>query len=125
MVTVATSLEAPIKILAPRTSPSGINYALLGLGDIVIPGLLISLCLRFDLHRHTLRHPEAEVTPRSSFGKGYWVVGVVSYVLGLAGCMGVMAWWGRAQPALLYLSPACSEWSDNRILPLFNILFVL
>ncbi|KAI0602797.1 signal peptide peptidase-domain-containing protein [Biscogniauxia sp. FL1348] len=44
MVTVATKLDVPIKIVF-----EGPNRAsMLGLGDIVIPGMFIGLCLRFD-----------------------------------------------------------------------------
>lgn len=108
MVDVATSIDAPIKLLAPRSS-SGKDFALLGLGDIVIPGLLISLCLRFDMYRHAKSHPEEEVTSKSKFNRSYLLVGMISYIAGLGGCMWIMTYFGRAQPALLYLSPACSE----------------
>ena len=111
MVTVAKGIDAPIKLLAPKTPLSGssVDFAMLGLGDIVVPGLVIALCLRFDMYRYTLSHPHHQVDRHSSFGTGYWVVSMVSYVLGLAGTMGVMHWSQKAQPALLYLSPACSE----------------
>ena len=43
MVTVATSFEAPIKLLFPMDFMErglfGKNFAMLGLGDIVIPGM--------------------------------------------------------------------------------------
>lgn len=115
MVDVATSLDAPIKLLAPR-SGSGKDFALLGLGDIVIPGLMISLCLRFDLYRFAKSNPDEEVTNKSKFNRSYFLVGMVSYILGLGGCMWIMSYFGRAQPALLYLSPACSE-SSPSLLP--------
>ncbi|OAA62413.1 signal peptide peptidase [Niveomyces insectorum RCEF 264] len=46
MVTVATSIDAPIKLVAH----SGGRSSLLGLGDIVVPGIFICLCLRYDLY---------------------------------------------------------------------------
>ncbi|KAJ5092614.1 Peptidase A22B signal peptide peptidase [Penicillium alfredii] len=54
MVTVATKLDVPIKLLFPRPptpseAPDAQSLAMLGLGDIVIPGLMIGLALRFDL----------------------------------------------------------------------------
>jgi minor histocompatibility antigen H13 len=112
MVTVAKGIDAPIKILASKTPFSSTlpsDFAMLGLGDIVIPGLVIALCLRFDLARYAKAHSTKDVTSRSSFTKPYFWVGIVSYVLGLATTMGVMHWTRHAQPALLYLSPACSE----------------
>jgi len=38
-------MDLPIKIVFNN----GDYYSFLGLGDILIPGLLISLCLRYDL----------------------------------------------------------------------------
>ncbi|KAL7270177.1 hypothetical protein RUND412_007117 [Rhizina undulata] len=61
MVTVATTLDIPIKLLFPRpalsSSSSKSGMAMLGLGDIVLPGLVIAMALRFDLWRvyETLR----------------------------------------------------------------------
>lgn len=49
MITVAKNIDAPIKLMFPRdltTDPR--QYSILGLGDIVIPGIFMSLCLRFD-----------------------------------------------------------------------------
>ncbi|PQE21339.1 Signal peptide peptidase protein [Rutstroemia sp. NJR-2017a WRK4] len=51
MVTVATSLDVPIKLVFPTASGS----SMLGLGDIVLPGILVALALRFDLYLHYLR----------------------------------------------------------------------
>ena len=63
MVTVAKNLDVPIKLVFPRpddptTAPGekpARAYSMLGLGDIVLPGLMIGLCLRFDLHMYYLR----------------------------------------------------------------------
>ncbi|KAM5305420.1 minor histocompatibility antigen H13 isoform 1-T1 [Glossophaga mutica] len=53
MVTVARSFEAPIKLVFPQDLlEKGLeadNFAMLGLGDIVIPGIFIALLLRFDI----------------------------------------------------------------------------
>lgn len=50
MLTVAKSIDAPIKLLFPKNwSSVPPEFALLGLGDIVIPGLFVSLCLRYDV----------------------------------------------------------------------------
>jgi minor histocompatibility antigen H13 len=60
MVTVAKSLDVPIKLMFPRPAPAndssaGPSHAMLGLGDIVLPGIMIGLALRFDLHLFYLR----------------------------------------------------------------------
>ena len=52
MLTVAKSIDAPIKILFPTdwsTEPP--KFSLLGLGDIVIPGIFMAMCLRYDILR--------------------------------------------------------------------------
>lgn len=60
MVTVAKKLDIPAKLLFPRPSgpgedPSQPSLAMLGLGDIVLPGIMIGLALRFDLYLFYLR----------------------------------------------------------------------
>ncbi|KAJ6095250.1 hypothetical protein N7486_005996 [Penicillium sp. IBT 16267x] len=50
MVHVAKNLDVPIKLMFPRTDETGEPaHAMLGLGDIVIPGMMVCLALRFDL----------------------------------------------------------------------------
>jgi minor histocompatibility antigen H13 len=78
------------------------------LGDIVIPGIFIALALRFDQHRFIQANPSKFITKRDlGFAKPYFQATMVAYVLGLATTMGVMHFTKAAQPALLYLSPAC------------------
>lgn len=50
MLTVAKGIDAPIKLLFPKdyTKEGKAAFSILGLGDIVIPGIFVSLCLRFD-----------------------------------------------------------------------------
>ncbi|GAP92524.1 putative signal peptide peptidase [Rosellinia necatrix] len=56
MVTVATKLDAPIKLVFE--GPKG--SSMLGLGDIIIPGMFIGLCLRFDHYMHYCRQQKLE-----------------------------------------------------------------
>ncbi|OQE17848.1 hypothetical protein PENSTE_c019G07357 [Penicillium steckii] len=86
MVTVATKLDVPIKLLFPR--PAGPNddpavqaLAMLGLGDIVIPGMMAGLALRFDLflyyHRKGMQKAQIEqsdsiVKPQYQAATGSW-----------------------------------------------------
>ncbi|KAK8016133.1 Signal peptide peptidase 1 [Apiospora rasikravindrae] len=44
MVTVATKLDVPIKLVFEGPQKA----SMLGLGDIVVPGMFVGLCLRFD-----------------------------------------------------------------------------
>jgi len=103
MVSVATSLDLPMKILWPKSIAfSTVNGSMmLGLGDIVIPGTFVSLALRHDYFRYT------KAQPVGTFTKPYFIASLVAYVAGLATTMVVMHVFHAAQPALLYLSPAC------------------
>ncbi|XP_037959804.1 minor histocompatibility antigen H13 [Teleopsis dalmanni] len=98
MVTVAKSFEAPIKLVFPQdlitNGLNASNFAMLGLGDIVIPGIFIALLLRFD---HS--------TKRKS--RIYFYATLTAYFLGLLTTIFVMHVFKHAQPALLYLVPAC------------------
>ncbi|KAK8104119.1 uncharacterized protein PG998_011152 [Apiospora kogelbergensis] len=53
MVTVATKLDVPIKLVFEGPTKA----SMLGLGDIVVPGMFVGLCLRFDhfLYYHRQR----------------------------------------------------------------------
>lgn len=66
MITVAKSIEAPIKLVFPRPPPPSAKpgqayYSMLGLGDIVLPGLMIGLALRFDLYMYYLHRQSKTV----------------------------------------------------------------
>ncbi|KAJ9105768.1 hypothetical protein QFC20_004255 [Naganishia adeliensis] len=112
MENVAKSLDAPIKVLAPRNmSDWSAGFTMLGLGDIVLPGVFISLALRYDYANHVQRRLKAEPgstpTKRDRYVKPYFFAVLVAYVLGLVTTVVVMHRFKAAQPALLYLSPAC------------------
>ncbi|XP_034151861.1 minor histocompatibility antigen H13 isoform X3 [Esox lucius] len=98
MVTVAKSFEAPIKLVFPQDllekGLGASQFAMLGLGDIVIPGIFIALLLRFDvsLKKET---------------RTYFYTSFLAYIFGLGMTIWVMHTFKHAQPALLYLVPAC------------------
>ena len=98
MVTVAKSFEAPIKLVFPQdlitNGLNGSNFAMLGLGDIVIPGIFIALLLRFD---HSTKRKR----------RIYFYSTLIAYFMGLMSTIFVMHIFKHAQPALLYLVPAC------------------
>lgn len=50
MMTVATTIDGPIKLVFPGPA----RGSMLGLGDVVLPGIVIALSLRFDLYLHYL-----------------------------------------------------------------------
>ena len=50
MVTVAKNLDIPVKLLFPYLNSEGeVKHSMVGLGDLVIPGIFVSLCLKYDL----------------------------------------------------------------------------
>ena len=93
------------------------NFAMLGLGDIVIPGIFIALLLRFD-NRCFLKNKqyrksrkliyilsyESSLKRKSNF---YFNATFFAYFMGLVATILVMHLYRHAQPALLYLVPAC------------------
>ncbi|OSD06722.1 hypothetical protein PYCCODRAFT_1403423 [Trametes coccinea BRFM310] len=102
MVKVATSLDVPIKLLWPKslTFSTERGFTMLGLGDIVIPGMFVAIALRYDYHR-------AAQLKSARVAKVYFLTTLAAYATGLVTTMAVMHIWRKAQPALLYLSPAC------------------
>ncbi|KAI8099409.1 signal peptide peptidase-domain-containing protein [Halteromyces radiatus] len=113
MVSVAKSFDAPIKVIWPRdiidyvlNSDTKTTFAMLGLGDIVIPGIFVALCLRYDRHMAWKKNPSGDFRS-TQFSKPYFTSCLIAYFLGLVTTMAVMHIFHAAQPALLYLSPAC------------------
>jgi len=98
MVTVARSFDAPIKVIFPKdfmeNGFAAKQHAMLGLGDIVLPGVLIALLCRFDFNSGRTWYP-------------YFHATYIAYILGLLLTIVIMHTFKAAQPALLYLVPAC------------------
>lgn len=111
MVSVAKSFDAPIKLLFP-TSDATRPYSMLGLGDIVIPGIFVALALRFDVSRGKQNR--------------YFNSAFLGYTLGLVVTIIVMNWFQAAQPALLYIVPgvvgfvAIHCWWNGEVKPLLE-----
>ncbi|GAA5984411.1 hypothetical protein JCM5350_003352 [Sporobolomyces pararoseus] len=110
MVSVAKSFDAPIKIVFPKDLSAAKDFTLLGLGDIVLPGSFLALALRFDYHqaiKRALAKSQSPPRPSERFAKPYFLTTFSAYIGGLATTIFVMHHFRAAQPALLYLSPAC------------------
>lgn len=99
MVKVATSLDVPIKILWPKSMVFSTErgFTMLGLGDIVIPGMFVAMALRYDYHQAAQRKSTGSVS------KVYFQATLGAYASGLFTTMTVMHVFKKAQPALLYL----------------------
>jgi minor histocompatibility antigen H13 len=131
MVTVATQLDVPIKLVFPGPKHGG----MLGLGDIVLPGIMMALALRFDIYLHYLRKQSTATKSKLTyttatglwgerfwtrsltttllpsnvagavFPKVYFYASMIGYVLGMLTTLAVLSIFHHAQPALLYLVP--------------------
>lgn len=112
MVTVATKLDVPIKLEVPRPALEAAagkvvrSTAMLGLGDIVVPALFLSLCLRFDLYSFYKQNKGLSFHLARPYNKPYFLWGLVAYTFGLIVTIAVMHVFQAGQPALLYLCPA-------------------
>jgi len=92
MITVATQLPTlPMILVFPRVISDG--WSLLGLGDIVLPGLFLCFLYRFDK------------MARTPFLRGYFLRAWIGYILGLIITLAMVLALQRGQPALLYLVP--------------------
>ena len=108
MVAVAKGIDAPIKVVFPKDlGATGLpeDFTMLGLGDIVIPGVLIALLMRFDLERAYRALGGKPSYPAPRYSKPYFWTALAGYCFALALTIGIMTVFKRAQPALLYLSP--------------------
>ncbi|XP_058138110.1 signal peptide peptidase-like 2B isoform X2 [Dasypus novemcinctus] len=92
----ATREKLPMVLKVPRLSSSPLAlcdrpFSLLGFGDILVPGLLVAYCHRFDIQVQSSRV--------------YFVACTVAYGIGLLVTFVALALMQRGQPALLYLVP--------------------
>ncbi|XP_062244303.1 signal peptide peptidase-like 2A isoform X2 [Platichthys flesus] len=93
----APSEKLPVVMRVPRFSAwaqnlCGMQFSILGYGDIIVPGLLVAYCSRFDVW---INSPK----------KIYFVSCCIAYLLGMILTFVVMLLSGMGQPALLYLVP--------------------
>ncbi|GBL52711.1 hypothetical_protein [Candidozyma auris] len=121
MISVATGIDLPVKIVFPRAPASLLNFkqigdmsyqqlalpaSMLGLGDIVIPGTFASLCLRFDYHLFYTNNKLPFHKLRSIGVPKYFTAAIVAYVAALMATMTAVQIYDCGQPALLYIVPA-------------------
>ncbi|XP_029284446.1 signal peptide peptidase-like 2A isoform X2 [Cottoperca gobio] len=93
----APSEKLPVVMRVPRFSAwaqnlCGMQFSILGYGDIIVPGLLVAYCSRFDVWINSSK-------------KIYFVSCCIAYLLGMIVTFAVMLLSGKGQPALLYLVP--------------------
>lgn len=117
---IQTTLELPIKLILPDFASS--RKIMLGLGDIALPGALISLAMRCDRMIRDFPHSSNDIkvdeeaagslipqenAKKSAICEPYlFLSGLLGYFIGLivAFCANWIS--GHAQPALIYLVPS-------------------
>ncbi|XP_077188462.1 signal peptide peptidase-like 2B isoform X1 [Paroedura picta] len=92
----ATHEKLPMVLKVPRLNFSPLAlcdrpFSLLGFGDILVPGLLVAYCHRFDIQVQSSRV--------------YFVACTTAYGIGLLVTFVALALMQKGQPALLYLVP--------------------
>lgn len=91
-VSPVKTLALPAKLIIPTSSG---HYAILGLGDIILPEILLAYLLQFDL--------QSCITPIYT---GYFIPAIIAYAFALALSFFFNYAFLSAQPALLYIVPA-------------------
>eukprot|EP00640_Fibrocapsa_japonica_P000613 CAMPEP_0113934592 /NCGR_PEP_ID=MMETSP1339-20121228/1905_1 /TAXON_ID=94617 /ORGANISM="Fibrocapsa japonica" /LENGTH=642 /DNA_ID=CAMNT_0000936457 /DNA_START=48 /DNA_END=1976 /DNA_ORIENTATION=+ /assembly_acc=CAM_ASM_000762 len=89
-----TGEQLPMLLMVPRLWDYHGGYGMLGLGDIVLPGLVVAFALRYDLHKG-----------RNPWCGGFFAYMVIGYAAGLMMADVAVYIMQMGQPALLYLVP--------------------
>lgn len=102
----------PMLFTVPRINDYAGGSSLLGLGDIVLPGLLLSFASRYDEAKRLVgasHSPRLGRTSQDTCSKngGYFIPAVIAYAIGLAQANIAVYVMQMGQPALLYLVPCC------------------
>jgi signal peptide peptidase-like protein 3 len=103
----APKLSLPGKLVFPSMSNAG-HFSMLGLGDIVMPGLLLCFVLRYDAYKRTqTTNGECGLPPPVTVYHKitYFHCSLIGYFLGLLTATMSSELFQAAQPALLYLVP--------------------
>lgn len=88
------TLALPAKLMIPTSD--GKHFAILGLGDIILPEVLLSYLLHFDLTHNSW----------TSLSSGYFIYALVAYLFAVMLSFYCNYAFRSAQPALLYIVPS-------------------
>ena len=125
MVSVAKKIEGPVKLMFPKLQAAieemrkekgedneyagkpydPREYNMIGLGDIVIPGIYVALMLRFDIYLYKKAKKDISKFGFSFKNMKYFLITFIFYNLGIIITLCSMYFFNHAQPALLYLVP--------------------
>lgn len=104
MITVAKSVDGPILLKFP-VDVAASKFSMLGLGDMIVPGVFASLMLKFDLDNFLSAF---KTTDAAQIKTPYFWYQVLFYFIGIATTFVFMFVFEHPQPALLYLVPAAT-----------------
>jgi minor histocompatibility antigen H13 len=110
MEEVAVRVEGPIKLLFPLPEAEARGRrpeGMLGLGDVIVPGVFLAMLLRFDVARAAKRDGAAVASAAAAHDAPAptFYAALFAYALGLVATNVSMHVMDAAQPALLYLVP--------------------
>ncbi|KAK2171141.1 hypothetical protein NP493_1099g00023 [Ridgeia piscesae] len=103
----APKLSLPGKLVFPSMQNAG-HFSMLGLGDVVMPGLLLCFVLRYDAYKRAqVSSAEVGLPPPLMYYHRvtYFHCSLIGYFLGLLTATVSSELFRAAQPALLYLVP--------------------
>merc|ERR1719342_1927775 len=115
----APRLSLPGKLVFPSSHTAG-HFSMLGLGDVVMPGLLLCFVMRYDAYKRAQAARMAEngiPLPANWLRISYFHCSLLGYFLGLLTATISSEVFKAAQPALLYLVPFT-------LLPLFGMAYL-
>ena len=96
----------PMVLTIPKINDFNDGLSLLGLGDIVLPGLLIAFTARLDAAKRLVQN-HTRLSVRQGPKGGYFPWLLAGYTVALLFAVLAVEWMDRGQPALLYIVPAC------------------
>jgi len=94
----------PMLLNIPRIGDFRGGSSLLGLGDVVLPGLLVSFTARLDEAKRLVGE-HTNMSVQSNLLGGYTLWLIVAYAIGLLVANAAVVIMQQAQPALLYIVP--------------------
>jgi signal peptide peptidase-like protein 2B len=97
----------PMLLTVPRVFDYQGGASLLGLGDIVLPGLLLSFAARLDAAKNFMGVVGGGSGTSHTLCNSYFAPLVVAYAIGLFMANAAVYLMNMGQPALLYLVPMC------------------
>ena len=113
MVTVASELDLPIKLMFPKNpNAPQMRCNIIGIGDIALPGIFWAMMLRYDFLSAVTKTKETftienfeKLKDNLDFKKPYFFTALTGYSLGLLWTIMIFKVFNSAQPALLYINP--------------------